>query len=143
MSTCLVEYVNFRNPFGYTPLFGSIGVSPGVVCSPRVVQLLVDAGADTAYAFRDLDRGEIDVSETPLALINRFIRENNVWAGEEATEEQLHGLEAVRRLLMRVEAVHAVSWLWHTDAPIAQRIEHDGTSNAETVSTPLRIYYRS
>ena len=32
-----------------------------------------------------------------------------------ATESQLDSLEAMRRLLMRVEAVHAVSWLWASD----------------------------
>eukprot|EP00903_Cladosiphon_okamuranus_P011318 g10670.t1 len=33
--------------------------------------------------------------------------------GHAATESQLRGLEATRRLLIRVEAVHAVPWLWH------------------------------
>lgn len=32
--------------------------------------------------------------------------------GKDATEEQLNKLEGIRRLLLRAEAVRAVSWLW-------------------------------
>lgn len=81
--------------------------------SPRVVRLLTDAGADTTstpagYNFRTL-----------LTCIHERLGENKV-GGEDATEEQLHRLEAVRRLLLQEKAVHAGSWLWHRDAQVSE-----------------------
>lgn len=46
----------------------------------------------------------------------RSLREKTL-LGENATKEQLNGLEGIRRLLLRVEAVHATSWLWQSDVP--------------------------
>ena len=71
---------------------------------------------------------------TPL----RSTKKKVVRAKKDATEEQLHGREAARRLLLRVEAVRAVSWLWHINAPFARRVERDGTGKTETASSPLR-----
>ena len=53
-------------------------------------------------------------NETLLETVNCSLRAQRV-AGKEATVEQLHRLEGIRRLLLRVDAVHAVSWLWHND----------------------------
>ena len=79
-----------------------------------MVQLLVDAGADTTREGRRKKSVSVSNFGPPLALTNKLLRQVHV-AGEDSTEEQLNRLEAVRRLLMQVEAVHAVSWLWHID----------------------------
>ncbi len=91
-------------------------------CSTRVVRLLVDAGADTTSAFRITNTagGDFVSNITPLDLTHRCLCTKKVdWT--DATEEQLHGLEGIRRLLLRVEAVHAVSWLWPDVAPMISR----------------------
>lgn len=113
------------------------------------VRLLLDAGADSSSTVRVVnDRGGVFFNDTPLNLANCCIREKTVVGGyhslktgrhtTDATEEMLHALQAVRRLLLRVEAVHAVSWLWPNDIP---SIAHtpEGTSRSNTVSTPLRM----
>lgn len=129
-STSIVEYVNFRDGSGMTALFHSIALCVGrsrseddevvlQLISPRVVQLLVDAGADTTSAVRATDGGTgvaHNYYGTPLAYITKCLREKKIREFD-ATEEQLHRLEAARRLLLREEAVHAVSWLWHSDVP--------------------------
>eukprot|EP00903_Cladosiphon_okamuranus_P019373 g17813.t1 len=56
------------------------------------------------------DGGRAVVNVTPLALVHKFLGVKIV-GGKDPTESQLHGLEAIRRLLMRVEAVHAIAWL--------------------------------
>lgn len=91
-------------------------------CSPRIAQLLVDAGMDTATPIRIALAPGGRVYEDALLLdhANRRLRENNI-GGRDATQEQLTGLEGIRRLLMRVEAVHAVSWLWSADSASTAR----------------------
>lgn len=85
-------------------------------CSPKVVRLFADHGVDMISIFRVLDpiRGVALFDETLLSLATRNLREKKV-GGKDATEEQLNALEGIRRLLLRVEAVYAVSWLWCTD----------------------------
>lgn len=109
------SYLNVRCPVGTTALVYAIGFAG--CCSPRVVRMLVDVGADSSSAVRALSglAGGAWVDDTPLALAELCLRRKDV-DGREATEEQLGRLEAIRRLLMRVEAVHAVSWLWSKDA---------------------------
>lgn len=115
--TGLVRYVNVRDRSGCTALFRSINfrIKLGVVrglASPRVVRLLVDAGADTTSALRLTDApGGVNDHNTALAFTNKRLREKKV-RGSHATEEQLYRLEAIRRLLLREEAAHAISWLW-------------------------------
>ena len=80
--------------------------------------MLVAAGADTKSAVRVTGSDAEEISnETPLDTTNRCIRAKRL-AGKEATEEQLNRLEGIRRLLLRVDAAHAVSWLWHNDVPM-------------------------
>ncbi len=106
----------------------AIGFRP----SPRIVRLLVDAGADTTTALRV-------TNQTPLASISRMLREKKI-VGKDATEDQLHRLEGIRRLLLRVEAVHAVSFLWPVDAPsIIGTAAEDGASRKVATSTPFRM----
>lgn len=98
------------------------------------MRLLIDAGAD---ATSPVSTRPHEPRGTPLDIVTRFIREKKV-DGEEATEKQVHKLEAIRRLLLTVEAVHATSWLWPKDIPsFAHRAE--GKRRTETPSTQLRM----
>ena len=98
--------LNTGNPRGHTPLDRAIARYP----SPRIVRLLVDAGADTARRAVRLtdDWGRVEFNGTPIALTTSTLRAKKV-DGKDATEEQLYKLEGIRRLLSRVEAVYAVS----------------------------------
>lgn len=101
---------------GYTPLFLSIeSCRP---CASRIVRMLIEAGADTSAAvpITSAPGGPPWFNDTPLAYALDCLREGQI-GGEDVTEEQLQSLQGIRRLLMRVEAVHAVSWLWRNDAP--------------------------
>ena len=99
-STKEQTYVDTLRFSGRTPLICNI-MFPH--CSPRMVRLLVDAGADLTLASpRD---------GTPLALAWTQLRMKMIHV-QPATEEQLNRLEAIRRLLLRVDAVYAASWLW-------------------------------
>lgn len=68
--------------------------------------MLIDAGADTTAAVRVTNvAGAVYFCGTTLAYASQCLREKNV-QGKEATDEELHKLEAVRHLLLRIEAVH-------------------------------------
>ena len=117
------SFVGYRDPWGRTPLLAAIGLpeDEGDFCppctSPRIVRLLVDAGADTASRFLVTnDEKGVAFHDIPLALATDMLGEKRV-GGEAATEKQLHRLERIRRLLLRVDAVYAVSWLWPIDTP--------------------------
>ena len=129
-------YVNSRDDHGKTPLLHAIGFecsSP----SPRIARLLLDARADTTLAVTSMNsKGEVALNETPLACTSRMLREKNI-AGKDATEDQLHRLEGIRRLLLRAEAVHAVSFLWPVDIPSMIGATEGASKKVATV-TPLR-----
>lgn len=129
-------YVNYRTAVGSTPLMSSI-----ICCethSPRVARLLVDAGAHTTspIPIACWVRGvHVQTRGTPRAVTDFFLREK-VILGQPATDEQLHRLEAIRRLLLQVAAIHAVSWLWSIGIPfIAHAAERSGM--ARVASPPL------
>ena len=127
-------YVNVRADDGATPLLRC-----ALKClSPRIVRLLIDAGADTTSAILLAN----SVKDTPLGFVDVFIRQKiigfkGILRGEDATEEQLHILEAIRRLLLRVEAVHATSWLWKSAAPRPTPAAAEVTSKTNASTTPL------
>ncbi len=130
-------YVNARDDkANFTPLWHALCRTS---CSPRVVRLLVDAGADTTSAARliDMETGEVVLNETPLCFTTYMIRERSV-AGCVATEEQIHRLEGVRRLLLQVEAARAESWLWHNDVPNMWHIPESSTKT-KIASAPLKM----
>lgn len=74
----------------------------------------MDAGAHTSSAVRvtDTPGDEVVFNDTPLAFATDCLLRKKVRGNEDATEEHMYMLEAVRRVLLRVEAAHAVSWLW-------------------------------
>ncbi|CAM9365364.1 unnamed protein product [Pylaiella littoralis] len=124
-------YVNVRDDWNAPPLLPSIeAVLP---FSIKVVRLLIDAGADTTSTVRYMNINRSDHSHTPLEFTN-FPLYHEVVEGERATRVQLRRLKVIRRLMMQVEAVHAVSWLWPTNdgAPAPGRPK----ISASTPSTP-------
>ena len=104
------SYLNrTRYSFGKSPLLDGVEA-----CLPRIVRLLIDAGADTTSSVQvthAASKSRVVLKGTPLFMTELFLRDKYV-CGEAATEEQLHRLTAIRRLLMQVDAVHAVSLLW-------------------------------
>ena len=103
---------------------------------PRIVRMLIDAGADATSVVSTRAQ---EPRGTPLDFVTRFIREKKV-DGQEATEEQLHKLEAIRRLLLTVEAVHATSWLWQADvSSLAHGTKRKTKRKTRASSTQLRM----
>ena len=113
-------YLNSPGPTGQTPLFAAIYRAK--FSSSRIVRLLVDAGVDAESPIRLTDdEGRIFFNDTPLiATVGGLIRKT-VLQGKEATEDQIHSLTATSRLLLRLEAVHAASWLWTRRRPSSAR----------------------
>ena len=111
----------------------------GICCSasPRIVRMLVDAEADTAstVTLPGTAWGK-EFAGTPLAVANFCLRHKKIDFGKDATEEQLRKLENIRRLLLQIEAVHAVSWLWPCDVPVPADAEELAVRK-RTTSPPL------
>lgn len=108
-------------------------------CSPRIARLLIDAGADPVLGMRDKDAtGPILFTDTPLAMALKYLREKKI-RGKDASEEQLNALEATRRLLLRVDAVRATSWVWpnHVSAITGPAGVSKRVSMTSTIQSPL------
>lgn len=118
---------NARGPSGATAVLLAAGLAGR--CSPRILRLFVDVGADTTSSvlIRN-NRGVVVGCGSPLRLATDSLRNKN------ATEDQLHRLEAVRRLLLRVDAVRATSWLW-ADSIGTNGRNPEPTPRAETTPT--------
>lgn len=130
-------YVNVCAHDGATPLLSAVSFARS---SARVVRLLIDAGADASLVVEPKNStGGLFFKGTPLNLATSCLLSKRV-QGKDATEEQLNRLEAIRRLLSRVEAVHAVSWLWTSrssgDAPDVARTAESSTRTNSMVSAP-------
>ena len=125
-------YVNSLDEDGCSALFFTVGFSDFCRPNPRVVRLLVDAGADATAAIRLTNSGMVIFHDTLLVMLTMMMGRDERGADVgKATEDRLHRLEGIRRLLLRVEAVHAVSWLWHSEAPSVVR----GTEGARAAMT--------
>lgn len=131
------RYVNGGRVRERIPLLCSV-----LACRPRVVRLLIDAGADTTASFEvlDMERGSV-VSRYPLvAVVEQYISDKTAANDREFTEEELQGLEAIRRVLMQADAIHAVSWLWHAPPSVFGRaVEPVGSSKTTpaVAGTPI------
>ncbi|CAM9847269.1 unnamed protein product, partial [Hapterophycus canaliculatus] len=131
----LSAYVNFVDTDGTTPLLGSIA---SLLCSPRVVRLLLDAGADTTLAARFLMSREREIFHgTPLALTARFLNKQKTLGTSAYSKEQLNRLEGIRHLLLQAGAVHAVSWLWASESRCIANSTRRATKT-RTLLTQLR-----
>lgn len=122
---------------GATPLF--CAVSPGR-SSPRIARLLIDAVAHARSAVEiKTPAGGSFFKGTPLGFATACLRRRSVQGGA-ATQKQLNRLVAIPRLLLRVEAVHAVSWWWPRGAASAARaaVSAPGAQQAASAAgTPL------
>ncbi|CBJ32400.1 EsV-1-199 [Ectocarpus siliculosus] len=110
-------------------------------CRPRVVRLLVEAGADTTSTV-PIDGLPGTDNITPMGLTMLLLHDLGT---EPLTEEQLNALEAIHRLLLRVEALHAVSWLWSSDicnCTYSTAQGTDRTTSKSTAGTPLVLTMR-
>ncbi len=122
-------YVNYRGQRGSTPLFSAVSFARS---SSRVVRLLIDAGADPSSAVEVKNStGGLFFKGTPLGYTIGVLVLKYKVQGQDATEDQRNRLTAIRRLLLRVEAVHAASWLWPSDAPSVGHATGRGTTTAE------------
>lgn len=120
---------------GASAWYGSIRAAD--FSTSRIVRMLVDAGMDTSLDSRYRNpRDEVLFYGTPLAFTNMLLREKTVM-GKTASEAQLHHLEATRRVLLQEEAVHAVSWLWPSDAPSVNDAAIERATGIATTSAPL------
>ncbi|CAM9543651.1 unnamed protein product [Ectocarpus sp. 13 AM-2016] len=133
------SYANFKDKRGLTPLLCALGIS-SFPSSPRMVRSLVDAGVDTASVVITVEAETGGARVTPLGLTNRVLRDKKIVRdGEELTEKQLVRREGTRPLLLRVEAVHAGSWLWPVDTSSILGTAAEGTARTAVVAlTPLR-----
>ncbi len=107
--------------FRMTPLCHAVGYA-----FPRIVRLLLDAGADETATARVTFVAGFLLEETPLEMATRYLGAKIIQE-EPATESQLLRLEAIRRLLLRVEATRAVSWLWPSSSRVDQAAEQLGS----------------
>ncbi|CAM9322541.1 unnamed protein product [Ectocarpus sp. 4 AP-2014] len=141
---CGVEdaYVNACEIDGNTPLV--VCIQGCLSHAPRILRMLVDAGADSTSPILVMNlKGQVIFTGTPLAFTRLRLRDKIVAKGKPATTEHLHRLEAIRRLLLRVEAVHAVSWLWPSGAPfIGRATETDPESPLPALKLMLPILKR-
>lgn len=136
----LSAYASTPGPSGKTPLVSAIDAGFGRLCSPRVVRMLVEAGADTSPTLTSRNKNGLIVHKSaPLALTEHYLREKKI-AGKTATEEELRRLEAARRVLSQEKAIHAVSWLWRKDVVRTTTASHkaNGAGKTAIASTPLR-----
>ena len=126
-------YLETRDEAGRTPLFCCIAFCP----STRMVRLLIDAGADTYSAVRIADPvGGMGFNNTPLGWTKLHLEVIKTVNGKPATDKQLDTLRAIRRLLLRVAAVHAVSWLWPGGVPFVLRAAAQGSGGINSTTTP-------
>lgn len=126
--------VNAHDGLGQTPLSHAIeSVRPS---SARIARSLIDAGADATSAVRFINTsGEEVFNDTLLALTEVYLSEKKVKGGKDATEDQLHSMKASRRLLLQVEAIHAVSWLWRGETPSITPVAAEDTPNKIKTTT--------
>ncbi|CAM9219372.1 unnamed protein product [Scytosiphon promiscuus] len=107
---------------------------------PKIARFLLDAGADEkARSQAQLSLGlPLFFEDTPMALVTRSLEKKTYRFGR-ATEEQLVRLEAIRRLLLQVDAIRAVSWLWTADAPCVSPASRDEAGEVSTPRVVLRL----
>lgn len=131
------SYVNSANPPLLLTCMMSVAMeNMPLAAPPMITRMLIDAGVTPTAPMRVThpDEGrEETFNTTPVHLVTDWILEKKV--GESSlSEEQLHALQAIRRLLLQEDAVHAVSWLWPSEAPVQTA---QGARKATTTSKPL------
>lgn len=112
------KYINNSvEKLGRTPLMCAI-TQPQVAPALRFARWLMDAGADTASRVRVTDGEGTAFSKKHHSTGMRGLRTIH-----ERVRRSIHGLKAMRRLLLQNEAVHAVSWLWGKKVGVAAAVK--------------------
>lgn len=121
--------------FGVGAWYGAIGAA--TFSTSRIMRMFMDAGVNTSSnaLFRN-PYAAVLFNGTPLGFTIKMIRGKTVMT-KKATKAQLRNLEATRRVLVQVEAVHALSWLWQSDVPAATDAAVGGATRTKTTSAPL------
>lgn len=97
------SYIDCVNDYGCTPL-----VVAAAAAHPRVVRLLIDAGADVTRGRPMRYAAGVMHYEKALDLVAREL-DWKVHRQRPATEEETHRQEAIRRMMLRVETIRARS----------------------------------
>eukprot|EP00752_Nemacystus_decipiens_P005500 g4978.t2 len=129
---------NARDGQGQTPAYRCVLECPQA--APRILQRLVEAGADVASPVPVLIQEAATLTlYTPLGLTDvvKCKLKGSETGGKGDLEEKLNTLEAVRRLLMRVEALRATSWLWASGSPVTVQGHTAQVASASTALTSL------
>lgn len=124
-------YVDRTDDRGISPLFSAIACR-----YPRTVRVLIDAGADTKSRISVTDdEGEVIFNLTPLAATTSLLlKKRRDFSRDKSAREDVHKLEAIRRLLLQEEAVHALSWSWPMNALF---VSHAAKGTTATKTTPV------
>ncbi|CAN0352965.1 unnamed protein product [Pylaiella littoralis] len=134
-----------------TPAGIFVRTSPLITCifnccsgAPRVARLLVDAGIDTTSAVRltTTDGRNAVFDDTPKNLVIDTLRKLHAGGGGAGEGQQRSRLEAIRRLLLQVEAVHATSWLWPKVICPAGHAAGDASRSKMPPSGHLKLIWR-
>ncbi|CAN0359869.1 unnamed protein product, partial [Ectocarpus sp. 12 AP-2014] len=134
---CREKSLCYKAPglFGATPLLWSIQACRP--CSSRIARLLVDAGADTTSTVTMADVQAFGLmAYTPIKIAMRRIRRKKIEGKEDISDEQLRSVEAIRRLLLQVEAIRAISWLWPGTNPSVAHLATEGTGKTSRARPP-------
>lgn len=125
----LLQRPGIKGAGALVPVECSTGYPRALLPQGGCVRLLVvDAGVDTKHTGPSL-----------LKYISFLLREKRISRTTDATEEQLNGLQGIRRLLMRVEAVHAVSWLWYANPTSIARAAHGGMRKESNTAVSMPV----
>ncbi|CAM9487729.1 unnamed protein product [Ectocarpus sp. 8 AP-2014] len=99
----LEQYVNFaRRGDGVSPMGCCLEASSLRPFSCRIVRMLLEAGMLVNNGFAECSGGSV-------ASITALLRDKEAQAGYDATDDKVRGLRGIRRLLLQVDAVRAVS----------------------------------
>lgn len=107
---CFGNWLNGKSvPFVQTPLAHHVSsCSPS---SPGFVQLLIEAGASLKFG-NGLGKYQAMNNRTLIGHMNHIQKAKTTGTDKPATQDQLYKQEALRRVLLRVDAVTATSWAW-------------------------------
>ena len=107
------SYVNHQNKStGLSPLLCCLRGSSPKTCTSRVLHMLIDAGVDAATIFEGFCENK-SVGYTSLDVVNTRISSHLEKHGLGDDCDIVRSLRGLRRLLMTVDAIHAVSWGWN------------------------------
>lgn len=107
---CVDNWLNGSNlPFAQTPLARNVNFC--IPSSPRFVQLLIEAGATIKYG-TGLGKYQAMNNLPLIGRMNQILDAKTTGTDQPATQDQLYTQEALRRVLLRADAVTSTYWAW-------------------------------